>query len=40
MPFGELCDLIAIEKIQNEGAKEKKSRKQEEEEFWRLMAFQ
>ena len=39
LPFGELCDLIAVEQIKNEGAKAKKSTGQEEAEFWRLMAF-
>ena len=39
LPFGELADLIAMEQIRNEGAKKKKSRKAEENEFWRLMGF-
>lgn len=39
IPFGELCDLIAVEQIKNEGAKLKKSKQQEEAEFWRLMNF-
>lgn len=39
MPFGELCDLIAIEKIRNEGAKQKKTRAEEETEFFRLLSF-
>ena len=39
LPFGELCDLIAVEQIRNEGAKMKKSKAQEEGEFWRLMDF-
>lgn len=39
LPFGELCDLIAVEQIRNEGAKMKKSKMQEEAEFWRLMRF-
>ena len=39
LPFGELCDLIAVEQIRNEGAKMKKSKAQEEAEFWRLMDF-
>ena len=29
LPFGELCDLIAVEQIRNEGAKMKKSRDSE-----------
>lgn len=39
LPFGELCDLIAVEQIRNEGAKAKKTKGQEEVEFWRLMSF-
>ena len=39
LPFGELADLIAMEQIRNEGAKKKKSRQAEENEFWRLMGF-
>ena len=36
MPFGELCDLIAIEQIKNEGAKRKKTQTEEKAEFFRL----
>ncbi|MGN0134731.1 MAG: hypothetical protein ACI4AO_08385 [Anaerotignum sp.] len=39
LPFGELCDLIAVEQIKTEGAKAKKTKGQEEAEFWRLMSF-
>lgn len=43
MPFGELCDLIAIEQIKHEGAKRKKTEEEmtaeETAEFWRLMSF-
>lgn len=39
LPFGQLADLIAMEQIRNEGAKRKKSRRAEENEFWRLMGF-
>lgn len=37
MPFGELCDLIAIEQIKKEGAKLKhiKTEEEEREEFLR-----
>lgn len=39
MPFGELCDLVAVEQIKNEGAKYKrrKTQKEEEEEFWQII---
>ena len=39
MPFGELCDLIAIEQIKKEGAKLKhiKTEEEEREEFKRLL---
>ena len=37
MPFGELCDLIAIEQIKNEGAKRKKT--QTEEKIASIKAF-
>ncbi len=43
MPFGELCDLIAIEQIKHEGAKMKKTKEEiaaeETAEFWRLLSF-
>ena len=39
LPFGELCDLIAVEQLRNDGAKMKKSKVQEDAEFWRLMDF-
>ena len=39
LPFGELCDLIAAEQIGSGYAKLKKSKQQEETEFWRLMSF-
>lgn len=43
MPFGELCDLIAIEQIKHEGAKIKKTKEEivaeETAEFLRLMSF-
>lgn len=39
MPFGELCDLVAVEQIKNEGAKYKRRKTQEEEEveFWQII---
>lgn len=39
MPFGELCDLIAIEQIKVEGAKQrhKKTKEEEEKEFFKLL---
>ena len=40
IPFGELCDLIAIEQVKNEGAKLKKTKSEEEADFWRLMGFE
>lgn len=43
MPFGELCDLIAIEQIKHEGAKMKKTKEEitaeETAEFLRLLSF-
>ncbi|WP_286030113.1 hypothetical protein [Anaerotignum lactatifermentans] len=41
MPFGELCDLIAIEQIKAEGAKRKhvKTEEEEREEFFALLAW-
>ncbi len=39
MPFGELCDLIAIEQIRAEGAKRKhvKTEEEEREEFFEIL---
>lgn len=39
MPFGELCDLIAIEQIKTEGAKLKhiKTEEEEREEFFEIL---
>lgn len=39
IPFGELCDLIAIEQIKAEGAKARKTKEQEEAEFWQMMTW-
>ena len=39
IPFSLLLDLIAIEQIKNEGAHRKASEADEEEEFFRLLAF-
>lgn len=43
MPFGELCDLIAVEQIKQEGAKRRHTAEETEAaetaEFWRLMRF-
>lgn len=39
MPLGSLSDLIAIEKITNEGYRIKKSEAQEENEFFSLLAW-
>ncbi len=40
LPFGELCDLIAVEQIKVEGADKKRTRQEEEDAFWELMAWQ
>lgn len=37
MPYGELLDYIAIEKISVEGAKQKRTAAQENEEFLQLL---
>lgn len=39
MPFGELLDYVAIEKIMNEGCKKKLTEKEEEEEFDLFMTY-
>ena len=39
LPLGELQDFIAIEQIKTEGAKMKKSRQCEEEDFFELMKW-
>ncbi len=42
MPFGELCDLIAIEQIKKEGAKLKhiKTEEEEREEFFEILKLE
>ena len=39
LPYAEMLDLIAIEQIKHEGAKLKKTTKQEQEEFFDLLKF-
>jgi hypothetical protein len=39
IPYGELCDLVAVEQIKTEGAKAKRTKGDEEREFFRLLSF-
>ncbi len=40
IPFGELCDLIAVEQIKVENAKRKKTKAEETEEFFALLEWE